>query len=88
MSAHEKTQRAKAKSVTKQLKERDKELSGRTTRQRAARRRANNVTDYIGYERMFKNGLCEVEEGLYSETLAFSDISYQSARERSAKGHF
>lgn len=85
VSAHEKTQRAKAKSVTKQLKERDKELSGRTTRQRAARRRANNVTDYIGYERMFKNGLCEVEEGLYSETLAFSDISYQSAREEAQK---
>lgn len=83
-----KAQKKKKKTIAQQLKERDKELSGRTGRQRAKRRRAKDVTDYIGYERMFKDGMCEVEEGLYSETIEFSDISYQSAREDAQKEVF
>ncbi|WP_251179415.1 VirB4-like conjugal transfer ATPase, CD1110 family [Adlercreutzia agrestimuris] len=80
-----KQERTKTKSITKQLKERDKQLSDKTKTQRLQRRRAKDVSSYIGYERMFKNGLCEVEDGLYSQTISFSDISYQSSREDSQK---
>ncbi|MBR3258315.1 MAG: conjugal transfer protein TraC, partial [Eggerthellaceae bacterium] len=43
------------------------------------RLRAHDVYSYIGYERMFEDGTCEVEEGLWSQTVSFSDISYQAA---------
>ncbi|MFR8832134.1 MAG: VirB4-like conjugal transfer ATPase, partial [Eggerthella lenta] len=35
---------------------------------------------YVGYDAMYKNGIAQVEEGLFSQTVEFSDISYQSAR--------
>lgn len=34
----------------------------------------------VKYERMFEDGICEVEYGLYSRTIKFSDINYQTAR--------
>lgn len=74
------------KSVAQQLRDRDKALSDRTRRQRAARARARDVYGAIGFDRMFRDGICEVEEGLYSETMRFTDVSYQSAREDSQTG--
>lgn len=38
------------------------------------------VADYLGYEAMFEDGLCRIEQNLYSVMLEFSDISYQDAR--------
>ena len=37
---------------------------------------------------MYENGIAQVEEGLFSQTLAFDDISYQSAREESQQAIF
>lgn len=34
----------------------------------------------IKYKRMFEDGICEVENGLFSKTIKFSDINYQIAR--------
>lgn len=76
------------KSIKKQLKERDKELSTRTDRARARRRNAGDVLSFIGYERMFIDGVCEVEEGLYSESMEFEDTSYHSVRDDMQKGVF
>lgn len=47
----------------------------------ARRDRAKSVLDAIGYELMYKNGLAEVERGLFSETIEFEDVTYQNARE-------
>lgn len=46
---------------------------------RAKRGRARDVYSAIGYDALFKDGVCLVEPGLYSQTIAFDDISYQSA---------
>ena len=81
-------ERKQYKSVSRQLKERDRELSDRSDRQRQARRRAGSVYGAIGFDRMFANGVCEVEEGLYSETVEFTDVSYQSAIEETQKATF
>jgi hypothetical protein len=81
-------------SIQKRSKVQDKEASSKAKSQRNSRNRARNIQDYIGYEKMFKDGLCEVEYdskrgyGIYSETLAFDDISYQSAREEAQTGIF
>lgn len=40
-----------------------------------------NTLDLIRYERMFEDGLCEIEAGLYSRSFKFSDINYQTARQ-------
>lgn len=77
----QKKQKKQKKSISKQLKERDRAISDKTRNNRAKRQKTNNLVDYIPYTRMFKNGICEVEEGIFSQTIEFSDISYQSARE-------
>lgn len=82
-------QRAKAyKSVKSQLKDRDKELSDKTVAQREKRRNAKDVLGMIGYNAMYADGICEVEEGLFSETIAFEDTSYHSTRDDVQKGVF
>lgn len=39
-----------------------------------------NVCDLLGYECMFENGLCRIEQGRYSAMYAFEDVSYQDRR--------
>lgn len=36
--------------------------------------------DAVFFERMNENGICQVESGVYSSTLKFSDVNYQIAR--------
>lgn len=83
-----KKQKKNYKSIKRQLKDRDKELSGKTRDQRYKRKKAKDVTAFIGYERMYEDGICEVEEGLFSSTLAFPDTSYHSLRDEMQKGVF
>ena len=40
----------------------------------------------IAYRSMYENGLAEVDEGIFSISLAFEDVSYQSAREEAQNG--
>lgn len=84
----EKLQRLQGKSITEQLKARDRSLSKITKNIKRKRRNANNVVDFIGYENMFRDGICEVEKGIFSQTLKFPDISYQSSREDFQKDVF
>lgn len=79
--AVEREEAKSAKSVKAHLKERDKKLrkEGKARARRIAR--AKDTRSAIAYERMYRDGICEVEPGIFSQTLAFPDISYQSARE-------
>lgn len=76
-----KQENERKKKFAQQLKDREIELGKLTKKERKQRLKANNLVDFLGYNSMFENGICEVENGLYSETIAFSDVSYQSARE-------
>ena len=49
----------------------------KTTKERRA---SKGVVSYIGYDAIYKDGIAQVEEGLFSQTIEFSDVSYQSAR--------
>ena len=82
------SQKKNYKSIKKQLKDRDKQLSDRTKAARRKRSRAKDVVSYLGYNRMYEDGVCEVEEGLYSSTLTFEDTSYHSVRDDIQKGIF
>ena len=68
-------------SVKSQLRDRDHELSEKTADARRRREAAKDVVRYIGYNRMYQDGICEVEEGLFSSTIAFDDTSYHSVRD-------
>lgn len=72
----EKEARKHYSSIKSQLKDRDKELSSKTADARRKREGAKDVVNYIGYNKMYQDGICEVEEGLFSSSIAFDDTSY------------
>lgn len=86
--ASEKHARKAYTSVKSQLKDRDKELSVKTEGFRRKREGAKNVVEYIGYNKMYQDGICEVEEGLFSASIAFDDTSYHSVRDEQQKATF
>ena len=77
----DKAQRKRAAEVYRQIRQKSKDFGDRTRAKKEARNKAQNLLDAIGYELMFKNGICEVEPGVYSETMSFDDITYQNSRE-------
>ena len=78
----------RSKSIDVRIREQEKQLTDQTARQRRRRRAAKDVCGAIGYDLMYRDGTCQVEEGLFSQTIAFDDISYQSAREESQQAIF
>ncbi|MGO5267059.1 VirB4-like conjugal transfer ATPase, CD1110 family [Parafannyhessea umbonata] len=78
----------RGKSVGQRMREQDRELADATAEQRRRRHAARGVYDAIGFESMWADGICEVERGLFSQTVAFSDISYQSARKEAQEAVF
>lgn len=81
--------KARGKSdVNRRLRAQEKELTEQTTSKRRARFAAKDVCAYIGYDAMYADGIAQVEDGVFSQTLKFSDISYQSAREESQQAIF
>ena len=78
-------QQQRASEVYRQVKARSRRVDAKSAELKAARDRAREVVDAIGYDLMFKNGICEVEEGIFSETIEFADITYQNARELDQK---
>lgn len=87
-----KEQRAELKKTRKSLKRRlassDTELSERFEAARKRRRKAGDVYSTIGFDLMFCDGTAQVEDGLFSQTIAFSDISYQSSRVEDQRAYF
>ena len=76
------------RSVERRLRDQERELSSRTRKQRKRRRAARDVYGAIGFETMWRDGICEVERGLFSQTVSFSDVSYQSARQEAQEAIF
>ena len=70
------------------MAEQERQLTDRMAEKRKARRAARDVYAAIGFDLMYENGIAQVEEGLFSQTLSFDDISYQSAREENQQAIF
>lgn len=77
----ERKDKEKSKSIQAQLKASRKADERKAKAAIRKRNIAKDVCSYIGYERMYRDGICEVLPGLFSQSLEFPDISYQSARE-------
>ena len=86
--AHPRALRVPRKSIDRRVREQEERLDEKTKEQRRKRRAAKDVYGAIGFDLMYRDGTCQVEEGLFSETVAFDDISYQSARDESQQAVF
>lgn len=80
--------KAPRKSIDRRVREQETRLDEKTKEQRRKRRAAKDVYGAVGFDLMYRDGTCQVEEGLFSETLAFDDISYQSARDEAQQAVF
>ena len=70
------------------LEEEEKKVEQAARRKRRARAEAKDVLSAIGYDAMYVDGTAQGEEGLFSQTIEFGDISYQSAREENQQSVF
>ena len=61
----------RTKSLDARMREQEKQLTDQTANQRRKRRAAKDVYRAIGYDLMYRDGICQVEEGLFSQTIAF-----------------
>ena len=57
-------------------------------RRRRERDRSRQMAAYVGYDAMYKDGIAQVMPGVFSQTVEFSDISYQSARKEARETAF
>ena len=75
-------------SMERRLRRREREMAESSEERRRVRAAARDTRTAIGYEAMFPDGLCEVEPGIFSMSLALSDVGYQSAREEAQRAMF
>jgi type IV secretory pathway VirB4 component len=52
----------------------------RTKKEKVETRRLT-AQDTIGYKRIFEDGIIEIEKGVYSKSISFTDINYQIAKQ-------
>ena len=58
-------------SLDRKIREQEKELSTLNESRRRKRAAAKDVYNAIGFDAMYRDGICQVEEGLFSQTIAF-----------------
>lgn len=75
-----KQESSKTGSLESRIAAADKSAKTRRAAQKKARRKAKDVYNFLGWKKMYQDGICLVEDGIYSETVTFTDVSYQSAR--------
>lgn len=74
--------RKKFKSQSKKLKELDEKPGGFGKKGHKGKPQPAPKTtqQFLGYQLMMEDGLCQVEPELFSRTIKFSDINYEAAR--------
>lgn len=83
LKSQRKIERERAKKHTEKLKQLNKSIEQQnkdTIREQKKAAAPKTAQQTIKYKRMFEDGICEVENGLYSKTIKFADINYQIAR--------
>ena len=75
-------------SAERDLREHDREASERAAARRRSLRAARDIYNAVGFDSLWADGICEVDPGVFSQTLEFSDISYQSARREAKESVF
>ena len=71
--------------IEKRLKNQQRERVAAEAAAERARRAAKDVYRLIGFDALYADGIAQVEPGLFSQTVSFGDISYQSMGDESQK---
>lgn len=71
-------QRKRAQALREQKKngEKNNERYAKRAMKRCAPQKASDCIDFVA---MYENGICEIEPGVFSATMKFSDVNYQIA---------
>ena len=69
--------------IEKRLKNQQRERAAVEGAAERARRAAKDVYRLIGFDALYADGIAQVEPGLFSQTVSFGDISYQSMGDES-----
>ena len=83
LKSQRKAERERAKKQSEKLKQLEKSSEQKNKQLKKQQRKVaapKTAQHTINYKRMFEDGICEVEKGLYSKCLKFADINYQLAR--------
>jgi len=83
LKSERKAERERARKHTERLKQLNKttnEQNKKLLKQQKRESAPKIAQETIKYKRMFEDGICEVENGLYSKAIKFADINYQIAR--------
>lgn len=83
-----KQQEKKYKEELKRLKQSTEQQSSLQKKKLNDARAPKNAIDYIGYQKIFEDGICLITPGVYSKTVKFSDVNYQTARVADQKDMF
>lgn len=78
------TKKSEQKLRAKKLKQQNRKSAKSNAKfaKKVVRQRApKNAAECIGFQKMYEDGLCEIEPGLYSLSIQFGDINYQLSRE-------
>ena len=78
----------KAGSLERRMREAERAGDRQETERLRRRRAARDVCGAVGFDLMYEDGTCQVEDGLFSQTIAFDDVSYQKARLEAQKAVF
>ena len=71
--------------IEKRLRNQQRERAAGEAAAERARRAAKDVYRLIGFDALYADGIAQVEPGLFSQTVSFGDISYQSMGDESQK---
>jgi len=83
LKSQRKVERERAKKHSEKLKQLEKSTEQKNKQLKKQQRKVaapRTAQHTISYKRMFEDGICEVENGLYSKCLKFADINYQIAK--------
>lgn len=86
--ALDETRASKPQSIESRLRAEEKASKKEAAKAARRMRRSKTVQGSIGFEKMFEDGVCMVRPGLYSRTIAFDDVGYQTARAEDQKRIF
>ena len=85
LAAKQKEKDGKYVPVEKRLKNEQRQRAGVEAQGEKARRAAKDVYRLIGFDALYADGIAQVEPGLFSQTMSFGDISYQSMDDEAQK---
>ena len=83
LKSRKKAERERAKQHAERLRQLNKSTEQQNAERKKQLKKAaapKSTVQQVKYERMFEDGICEIEHGLYSRSVKFSDINYQTAR--------